>query len=78
MVTLDHYWEGTASELASPLPGPKFSGVSLQWALNASQVLPGGNAPEPERQWLGARGMSLKGNPEIPLPLLIGVSIRNP
>lgn len=28
MVTLDHYWEGTASELASPLPGPKFSGVS--------------------------------------------------
>ena len=28
MVTLDHYWEGTESELASPLPGPEFSGVS--------------------------------------------------
>ena len=42
------------------------------------KVSPGGNAPEPKRQWLKARGMSLKGNPEIPLPLLVGVSMEPP
>lgn len=37
------------------------------------EVLPSSDVPEPKSERLGAKGVSLKINFEIPLPLLVGV-----